>query len=106
MAREEEVTIRPTMQDDGSLLIEVWSDEYPTWKEFIYLNGPQMASQMVAEGIRLGYYKDLRLIEFYRTMNQGKDKDIEYHLMMKDGTVIPFPEDAEFDVEGVTITPT
>ena len=104
MQKENLVSIKPMMQADGALLIEIWTDVYPTWKDFLDARGPQMTVEMTREGIRLGYVKDLRVIEFFRTSLGGKD--IDYRLMRNNGKVIKpkLPKGYKIDVEGLHLS--
>lgn len=104
MRKEKRVTMKPSIQTDGAALIEIWTDAYPTWKDFLEDRVPLACIQMTREGIRRGYYTDLRLIEFFRTSLDGKD--IDYRLMRKDGTVIEptLPEGYEINIDGLPIS--
>lgn len=104
MKKDTRVSAKPKMQSDGALLIEVWTDGYPTWKEFLDASGPQASVRAVLEGIRLGYVKDISIIQFCEGPIGGKD--IDYLLMRRDGTVIPpvLPEGYEIKAEGLTLS--
>ena len=84
--KDTRVSVRPKMQDDGALLIEVLTDAYPTPKDFFDAGGPQAAMQAVLEGIRLGHFTDLRVVQFCEGPIGGKNIDLR--LLRTDGTAI------------------
>ena len=104
MKKDTRVSAKPRMQPDGALLIEIWTDGYPTWKDFLDASGPQGLVRAVLEGIRLGHIKDIAVIQFCEGPIGGKD--VDYLLMRRDGTVIPpvLPEGYEINAEGLTLS--
>lgn len=104
MPKKQILTVRPTMQADGSLLIEVETDAYTSMVEWFKDQGPQTASQAVATGIKMGLYRDLRLIEFYRNLPRPERVDIDFMVKRTDGTVLDDEGLLDLSTHGVTIT--
>ena len=99
MTKDTRVSVKPTMQADGALLIEVITDGYPTFKDFLDAGGAQAAMQAVLEGIRLGHFTDLRVIQFCQGPIGGKN--IDFLLLRRDGTEIPATLPAGYKAEGM-----
>jgi hypothetical protein len=102
MKKDTRVSVKPTIQADGALLIEVWTDGYATAKDFFDAGGPQSAMQAVLEGIRLGHITDLRVIQFCQGPIGGKN--IDFRLLRHDGTEIAATLPKGYEVEGGGLT--
>ena len=105
MPKKQRMSVIPTMQSDGSLKIEVQTDAYASLVEFFQDGGPQAASQAVAHGIKAGLYKDVRLIEWYRTLGKVARKDIDFMVKRFDGTPLKSDGILDLSTDAITITP-
>lgn len=80
------MTVEPSIQPDGALLLKVKSDDYPTQDAFWNGGGLKLALQGVRESIGGGGMTDMRIIAFFE--NNGKGRDIAVELRRFDGTLI------------------
>jgi hypothetical protein len=95
-------SVIPTMMADGSLRIEMTTDEYSGWTEFFEKGGMKIANRAVAEGIRLGLFTDIRLSNFYNL--PADTKDVEYFVTRSDGTDLVDDREDGFELAGADLS--
>jgi len=81
-----QMTVQPSILDDGALLLVVKTDDCPTHEDFWNGGGLQLAVQGVRSAISRGEMPDPKVVSFFQS--DGKGRDVEVELRRWDGTLI------------------
>ena len=107
LPRDGKVCAMSRMSDEPSgkvaLRIDVSTDAYRTWKQFVQDGGTKLADKCVGDAIRRGLVKDLRIVEFYRP--SSKTKDIDCFVTRSDRTPLVDDEVLELKIDGIDLSP-
>ena len=81
-----QMTVEPSILDDGALLLVVKTDDCPTQEHFWNGGGLSLAVQGLRSAIDRGDMPDPKIVLFFQ--NDGKGRDVEVELRRSNGTLI------------------
>lgn len=81
-----QMTVEPSILDDGALLLVVKTDDCPTQEHFWNGGGLSLAVQGIRSAIERGKMRDRKVVRFFQS--DGKGRDVEVELRRSNGTLI------------------
>lgn len=81
-----QMTVEPSILDDGALLLVVKTDDCTTHEHFWNGGGLKLAVQGVRIAIDKGKMRDPKVLLFFQS--DGKGRDVEVELRRSNGTLI------------------